>query len=406
MVAAPESQIGEGRRPAPPFPPAFDARRRAIPGPASLRSALAAAVPFLSAGPWACALFAAAALPAPAAVPALSPKLLPYVCYSPYRDGQAPGAAAPTEAQIRADLAQLAPYVRGIRTYSVAGIQSRIPALAREAGLEVYAGAWIGRDEAANLAEVDTLIALAKAGNPALKGLIVGNEVLLRGDAPIERLLAYLKRARDANTGIPVSTADIYQDLIDHAAELGPAVDFALCHAHPYWEAVSAGEAAARVAQAWSAVKAKYPGKPVLVGETGFPTAGQIQGAAVPGEAAQAVFLGDLVARAAGDGMTVMWFDAFDEAWKGAEGPVGAHWGLWNADRSEKPAVARLRALTVGLAAPRPGSGWRSGGGLGPWEGLPRSLRIDGLGRLREAPPYGRNGTFSFPAPLPTGAGR
>jgi hypothetical protein len=124
----------------------------------------------------------------------------------------------------------------------------------------------------------------------------------------------------------------------------------------------------------------------------------------VPGEAAQALFLGDLVAKAAGDGMTVMWFDAFDEAGKGAEGPVGAHWGLWNADRSEKPAVARLRALAVGLAWPRTGSGTRSGGG--PWEGLPRALRVDVLGRLREAAPYGRNGTVSFPAPLPAGAGR
>jgi exo-beta-1,3-glucanase (GH17 family) len=97
------------------------------------------------------------------------------------------------------------------------------------------------------------------------------------------RLFAYLQRVRDAKTGIPVTTADIYQDLNEHAAELNPLVDFALCHAHPYWEDLDAGNAAARVLQAWTGVKAKYPGKPVLVGETGFPTAGQSRGAAVPG---------------------------------------------------------------------------------------------------------------------------
>jgi exo-beta-1,3-glucanase (GH17 family) len=33
------------------------------------------------------------------------------------------------------------------------------------------------------------------------------------------------------------------------------------------------------------------------------------------------------------DGVEVFWFAAFDEAWKvGAEGDVGAYWGLWDKD--------------------------------------------------------------------------
>jgi exo-beta-1,3-glucanase (GH17 family) len=317
-------------------------------------------------------------------------KPLDYLCYSPYRDGQAPGAAEPTEAQIRADLALIAPLAKGIRTYSVGGILSRIPDLAREAGLEVYPGAWVGTDDAANLREVDALIALAKSGNPAIKGLIVGNEVLLRGDVTAARLFAYLQRVRDAKTGIPVTTADIYQDLNEHAAELNPLVDFALCHAHPYWEDLDAGNAAARVLQAWTGVKAKYPGKPVLVGETGFPTAGQSRGAAVPGEAGQTRFLGDLLAIAAREGMQVMWFEAFDEAWKGNEGPVGAHWGLWNPDRSEKPALAAARA-TTGLSRPRAGGARMPpfGSAVVGLDPVPRALFIDALGRLRPVPADG-----------------
>jgi exo-beta-1,3-glucanase (GH17 family) len=304
-------------------------------------------------------------------------KPLDYVCYSPYREGQAPGGPSPTEAQIRADLALIAPLAKGIRTYAAAGIHARIPDLAREAGLEIYAGAWIGTDSAANLAEVDALIALAKSGNPAIKGLIVGNEALLRHDVTAPGLIAYLQRVRDAKTGIPVSTADIYQDLIEHAAELEPVVDYALCHVHPYWEAVAAAQGAARVLQAWRSVQAKYPGKPVLVGETGYPTAGPSQGGAAPGEAAQAEFLADLIGLAAREGMPVMWFEAFDEAWKGADWQVEPHWGLWNADRSEKPAVGRARAA-VGLA--RPARLRRAAA-----DGMP-VLRADAAGRLRPWP--------------------
>lgn len=335
----------------------------------------------------AAATFAAPAVSAPAAsataasATAVSAVPLDYFCYSPYRDGQAPGGPSPTEAQIRADLALIAPLAKGIRTYGATGIQGRIPDLAREAGLEVYAGAWVGTDDAANLAEVDALIALAKSGNPALKGLIVGSEALLRRDVAPQRLIAYLQRVRDAKTGIPVSTADIYQNVIDHAAELDPVIDYVLCHAHPYWENLAAGDGAARVLKAWQSVRAKYPGKTVIVGETGFPTAGQSQGAAVPGEAAQAAFLADVIGVAAREGMPVMWFEAFDEAWKKDEGAVGAHWGLWNSDRTEKPALARARA-TAGLAPER-----RIG--LTPPDRIPRAWRFDALGRLRAVPQTG-----------------
>ena len=37
------------------------------------------------------------------------------------------------------------------------------------------------------------------------------------------------------------------------------------------------------------------------------------------------------------DGVEVFYFEAFDEAWKvGAEGDVGAYWGLWDKDGQPK----------------------------------------------------------------------
>jgi exo-beta-1,3-glucanase (GH17 family) len=324
--------------------------------------------PFFRAAAW--AVFASVA-----AASTVCAKPLQYICYSPYRDGQQPGGAEPTEAQIREDFKLLAPFVQGIRTYTVAGIHSQIPKLALEAGLEVYMGAWIGKDDNANLAEVNSLIAIAKSGNASLKGLIVGNEVLLRGDVTKARLLEYIKMVKNANTGIPVTTADIYQRISDNSADLAPVVDYVIAHVHPYWENQAAANGAAWVVKGWKQVKAKYPGKRVVIGETGFPSAGQTNGAAVPSEAAQAQVSGDLVAAGAKEGMEFMLFTSFDEAWKGAEGPVGANWGIWKSNRTEKAAVARIKSVPVGLLpglAARPRLHAGSGG-----------IRLDALGRLR-----------------------
>ena len=321
-----------------------------------------------------------------AATPAAA-KQLEYVCYSPYRDGQQPGGAEPTEAQIREDFKILAPLVKGIRTYAVDGIHAQIPKLALEAGLEVYIGAWVGKDDNANLAQVNALIAQAKSGNTAIKGLIVGNEVLLRNDVAKARLIEYIKMVKAANTGIPVTTADIYQRIGDNAADLAPVVDFVLAHVHPFWEAQSAENGAAHVLRGWNLVKTRYPGKRVIIGETGFPSAGQTIGAAVPSEAAQARFTDDLARLGAAQGMTFMLFTSFDEQWKSAEGPVGAHWGLWKRDRTEKAAVAKIKALPIAIQLPGPGWSGRNlmGSGSGRGSAAATALRVDALGRLRRA---------------------
>lgn len=341
----------------------------------------------------------AAALAALLSLPAIAAKPMEYICYSPYRDGQAPGTGAePTEAQIREDFKILAPFVKGIRTYSAMGVHAQIPKLALEAGLEVYPGAWIGKDDNANIAQVNALIAMAKAGTASIKGLIVGNEVLLRQDVTRARLIEYIRMVRNANTGLPVTTADIYQRIHDNAADLNPVVDYAMAHVHPFWENQSAENGAKHVLAGWNQVKAKYPGKKVIIGETGFPSAGQTRGGAIPSEAAQTRFTVDLVKLGAANGMSFMLFSSFDEAWKGAEGPVGANWGIWRTNRMEKPAVAQVRAIPVAIALP----------GRSRSQGSAHAtvLRVDANGRLRVAKAAEAQGVrFGAGAPVWT-AGR
>jgi glucan 1,3-beta-glucosidase len=71
----------------------------------------------------------------------------------------------------------------------------------------------------------------------------------------------------------------------------------------------------------------------VIISETGWPDQGTAFHGAVPSvEGAMRYFI-DTQRWALEDGVPVFYFAAFDEAWKvGAEGDVGAYWGLWDKD--------------------------------------------------------------------------
>jgi exo-beta-1,3-glucanase (GH17 family) len=78
-------------------------------------------------------------------------------------------------------------------------------------------------------------------------------------------------------------------------------------------------------------------GKRVIVSETGWPNLGTAEGGAVPSlENAMRYFI-NTCKWAEEDGVEVFYFSSFDEAWKvGAEGDVGAYWGLWDKDGKAK----------------------------------------------------------------------
>ena len=82
-----------------------------------------------------------------------------------------------------------------VRTYSVLGTLGRIPELAAKHNVSVALGVQLSRDRAESEEEMRTGIALAKEHRNIVR-VIVGNEVLLRGDLSGEELAAYLDRAR------------------------------------------------------------------------------------------------------------------------------------------------------------------------------------------------------------------
>jgi GPH family glycoside/pentoside/hexuronide:cation symporter len=79
----------------------------------------------------------------------------------------------------------------------------------------------------------------------------------------------------------------------------------------------------------------------VVVAETGWPSAGQAVGAAVPSAANAARYLAEFSAWARTNDVEFFYFAGLDEPWKAQfEGPLGAHWGIHDASGALKPGMS------------------------------------------------------------------
>jgi exo-beta-1,3-glucanase (GH17 family) len=299
---------------------------------------LFAAVAAIVAGAWAWLGRPVAMPPSPLA----AGEKLYCVSYAPFRGAQSPFSAdTHIEArQIDDDLARLARLTDCVRTYSIEHGLDQVPEIAARHGLKVMQGIWLSSDRAKNRVQVDTVIALAKQHPDTIRAVIVGNEVLLRGEMAATDLAATIRQVKAA-VPVPVTYADVWEFWLRYR-ELYAAVDFVTIHILPYWEdfPVRAADAGAHVDMIRSQVVAAFPDKEVLIGEVGWPSAGRMREGALPSPADQALVLHDVIARAKAGRYRVNVIEAFDQPWKRAlEGTVGGHWGLFD-DRSREPKFA------------------------------------------------------------------
>ncbi len=271
----------------------------------------------------------------PVALPGSIPARLQCVSYEPFHlPGESPlrHDAHISRAHIERDLALLARHFSCVRTYSVAQGLDLVPAIAAHYSMQVLLGVWIGPDARANARQITHAIAVARTAPPgSIRAIVVGNEVLLRGDQPARVLLADLRTVHAA-TGLPVTYADVWREWLRHPA-LARAVNFITVHMLPYWadRPVPVRAAIARVAQLTARVQKAFPGKPVFIGETGWPSAGRARRDAVPSRVNEAAYLRGFVAWAQAHGQRYNLIEAFDQPWKRAlEGTVGGSWGIYD----------------------------------------------------------------------------
>jgi exo-beta-1,3-glucanase (GH17 family) len=249
------------------------------------------------------------------------------IAFSPYVDGQRPGVEI-GEAQIRERLNIIKPYTRWIRTFSCIEGHQAVPRIAREYGLKTMVGVDLGEDLDDNEAQLANGIAIAQAGHADL--LVIGNENMLREDLTEQQLLDYIGRARAAVPGVPVSFVDAYFLFEQHPA-VAEAVDVLLVNCYPFWEGCPAEYALLYMKEMYRRAVKVAGGKKVIISETGWPTAGTAFGGAVPSHENALEYVINTYQWADEEGIEIFYFAAFDEAWKvGAEGDVGAYWGLWD----------------------------------------------------------------------------
>ena len=264
------------------------------------------------------------------------------VSYAPFRGAQNPLEASTyiNAQQIDDDLARLARVTNCIRTYSVEHGLDQVAPLAAKHGLQLMQGLWLSSHPEKNRVQLETTIALANRHRDVIRSVVVGNEVLLRGEMAGPELAATIRRVKAA-VSIPVTYADVWEFWLRHR-EVYDAVDFVTIHILPYWEdfPITAEHAAAHVDSIRGRVVAAFPDKEILIGETGWPSAGRMREGALPSPVNQARVLHEVLAAANRGNYRVNVIEAFDQPWKRwLEGTVGGHWGLYD-DRTREPKFA------------------------------------------------------------------
>ena len=255
------------------------------------------------------------------------------LCYSAYEEGQKPGSIL-TKEQIRRRMAIIAPYTKWIRSFSCIEGNELVPVVAREFGLKTLVGAWLGDDKDLIEEEIAGLIKLAKEGYVDIAA--VGNEVMYRKDLTEEELLGYIARVKEALPGTTVGYVDAYYEF-SVRPNITAACDVILANCYPYWESCHIDYSLMHAKQMYYQALHAGQGKKVIITETGWPSQGTGLGDAQPSmENALRYFL-NIQQWSAQDDIEVFYFSSFDEAWKvGAEGDVGAYWGLWDARENLK----------------------------------------------------------------------
>jgi exo-beta-1,3-glucanase (GH17 family) len=313
------------------------------------------------------------------------------VCYSGFRRGQYPdrgqGAKNPSREEILEDLRLLGQSagIPLLRLYDSKENSRTVLELIRseKLPLKVMLGAWLDAEisphltcewvkqpfpearlvanRKANGQEVKRAIGLAREFPDVVTAVNIGNETLVDWNdhrVPVERLAGFLREAREA-LDQPVTTAENYAAWIRYAQDLAGVVDFAGVHTYPVWEKKTLAQSMAFTLENLTAVQKALPGIPIVIAEAGWATTAS----EFPGEANeknQAHYFRDLLTWAGKNHVTVFWFEAFDEDWKGdPNNPQGAekHWGLYDLDRKPKLAAREVLPKLIPEKKPEPRGG-------------------------------------------------
>jgi exo-beta-1,3-glucanase (GH17 family) len=291
------------------------------------------------------------------------------VAYSGFREGQHPdrgyGANNPSKAEILEDLNILVAHDFGlIRMYDSGDNTATTLKLIEKHNLpiKVMLGIWLDAEISnhegcpwldepipesqlaantlRNKMEIQRGIKLAKAYSDIVVAVNVGNEALVEWNdhmVPLEKVIDYVREVK-SSISQPVTVADNYEWWIKDGAPLAKEVDFLGVHTYPVWENKPISEGLSYTATNIEDVHAALPDKPIAILEAGWATTAA-EFPAQANEINQVRYFNELAKWASQTNTTVMFFEAFDEPWKGdpnASDGAEKHWGLFFIDRTPK----------------------------------------------------------------------
>jgi exo-beta-1,3-glucanase (GH17 family) len=291
------------------------------------------------------------------------------VAYSGFREGQHPdrgeGAVNPSRREILEDLEILVAHgFRLIRLYDAGENAVTILELIREheLPLKVLQGIWLSAELSnhegcpwldepipdeelvanitMNQEEIRRGIDLAREFADIIIAVNVGNEALVDWTDHLVPLAALIRYVRQVKAGIdqPVTVAENYEWWIRDGTPLAVELDFIGVHTYPVWEGRTIDEGLSYTIENIAGVAAALPDRPIAILEAGWATTAEEFGGRAS-ERAQARYFTELADWARAAQMTIFFFSAFDEPWKGdPTRPLGAekHWGLFKLDRTPK----------------------------------------------------------------------
>ena len=189
-------------------------------------------------------------------------------------------------AQIDEDLAQLAtsPGASAPIRSTTGWIRSRHP---RSSASRCMQGIWLGRDRPKNRKQIADGDRAGQGVPDALRAVVVGNEVLLRGEMSAANWPP--PSAREAQVPVPVTYADVWEFWLRNR-DLSPrSISSPSTSCLTGRTSRSAAQCGRRTSMSIrKQVGAAFPGKEILIGETGWPSAGRMREGALPSLSAQA----------------------------------------------------------------------------------------------------------------------
>ena len=185
-----------------------------------------------------------------------------------------------------------------------------------------------------NQREIEGLIKIAKEGFVDIAA--VGNEVMYRKDLTEDELLNFIYQVKEAIPDIQVGYVDAYYEF-SIKPRITEACDVILANCYPYWEGCHIDYSLLYMKNMYQQAVNAANGKKVIISETGWPSQGtNLHGAYPSAENFMKYFI-NTQKWSQEDDIEIFYFSSFDEAWKvGAEGDVGAYWGIWDKDEQLK----------------------------------------------------------------------